>query len=44
MTDENFAKKLKHSLEEAVKMGARPIFDNNWRTQSIRLRLASWLS
>jgi cardiolipin synthase len=42
--DENFAKKLKQSIEQAVKMGARPIFDNNWRTQSIRLRVASWLS
>jgi len=42
--DENFAKKLKQSLEEAVKLGARPVFANNWRTQPIRLRLASWLS
>ena len=41
--DENFAKKLKHSLEQAIKMGARRIFENNWRTQPIRLRLASWL-
>ena len=42
--DENFAKKLKQSLEEAVKLGARPVFANNWKTQPIRLRLASWLS
>jgi len=42
--DENFAKKLKQSLAEAVKLGARPVFENNWRTQTIRLRLASWLS
>ena len=42
--DENFAKKLKHSLEQAIKMGARRIFENNWITQPIRLRLASWLS
>jgi cardiolipin synthase len=42
--DENFAKKLKHSLEQAIKMGARRIFENSWRTQPIRLRLASWLS
>lgn len=42
--DENFAKTLKHSLELAIKMGARRIFENNLRTQSIRLRLASWLS
>ena len=41
--DENFAKKLKNSLEQAIKMGARRIFENNWRTQPIRLRLASWL-
>ena len=39
--DENFAKKLKYSLEQAVKMGARPVFSNNWKTQTIRLRLAS---
>ncbi|MGB2689930.1 MAG: cardiolipin synthase ClsB [Desulfobacterales bacterium] len=41
--DENFAKKLKNSLEQAIKMGARQILQNNWRTQPIRLRLASWL-
>ncbi|MEJ2235446.1 MAG: cardiolipin synthase ClsB [Syntrophobacterales bacterium] len=42
--DENFAKKLKQSLEQAIKMGARRIFENNWKTQPIRLRLAIWLS
>ena len=42
--DENFAKKLKQSLEQAIKMGARRIFENSWRTQPIRVRLASWLS
>jgi len=42
--DENFAKKLKHSLKQAIKMGARRILQNHWRTQPIRLRLASWLS
>ena len=42
--DENFAKKLKHSLEQAIKMGARRIFEKNWRAQNIGLRLASWLS
>jgi len=41
--DENFAKKLKNSLEQAIKMGARRILLNHWRTQPIRLRLASWL-
>ncbi len=42
--DESFAKKLKQSLEQAIKMGARRISENSWRTQSIKLRLASWLS
>ncbi len=42
--DENFAKTLKHSLEQAVKIGAQRIFEETWRTQPIRLRLASWLS
>ena len=42
--DASFAKKLKHSLEQAIKMGARRIFENNWITQPMRLRLASWLS
>lgn len=41
--DVNFAKKLKKSLEQAINMGARRIFLNHWRTQPIRLRLASWL-
>jgi cardiolipin synthase len=42
--DASFAKNLKHSLEQAIKMGARRIFENNWITQPIRLRLVSWLS
>jgi cardiolipin synthase A/B len=42
--DENFAKKLKYSLEQTIKIGARRISGNNWRTQTIWLRLASWLS
>jgi cardiolipin synthase len=42
--DENFAKKLKHSLEQAIKMGARRILQNHWRTKPILLRLANWLS
>ncbi len=41
--DEKFAKKLKHSLEQAIKIGARRILQNHWRTQPIRLRLVSWL-
>ena len=44
VVDDRFAKKLKQSLEEAIRMGARRIFENRWRTQPIRLRLASWLS
>jgi len=42
--DENFAKELKHSLEQAIKMGARRIFENKWKMQPIRVRLVSWLS
>ena len=42
--DEGFAKKLKFSLEQAIKMGARRINENSWRTKSSRQRLASWLS
>ena len=42
--DENFAKTLKHSLEQAIKTGARRISENTWGTQPITLRLVSWLS
>ena len=42
--DEGFAKKLKLSLEQAIKIGARRIVENSWRTKSSRQRLASWLS
>jgi cardiolipin synthase A/B len=42
--DENFAKTLKHSLEQAIKMGARPISENIWKNKPILLRLVSWLS
>jgi cardiolipin synthase len=42
--DETFAKKLKCSLEMAIKTGARRIFENNWRTQTFAMRLTSWLS
>ena len=42
--DENFAMELKHSLEQAIKMGARRIVENSWRKKSIKLRLVSWLS
>jgi cardiolipin synthase len=42
--DEGFAKELKFSLEQAMETGAQRIGENNWRTQSIGQRLASWLS
>ncbi len=42
--DESFAKKLKFSLEEAIKIEARRILENKWRGQPIRHRVASWLS
>ena len=42
--DENFAEQLALSLEQAIKTGARGIVKKNWRTQTSRLRLASWLS
>ncbi len=42
--DEGFAKELKSSLEQAMATGAQRINANNWRTQSIGQRLASWLS
>ena len=42
--DEGFAKELKFSLEQALEIGAQRIGENNWRTQSIGQRLASWLS
>ena len=42
--DEGFAKELKFGLEQAMETGAQRIDENNWRTQSIGQRLASWLS
>ena len=42
--DENFACTLKHSLNQAINTGARRELQNQWRTQPIVLRLASWLS
>ncbi|MBN1830450.1 MAG: cardiolipin synthase ClsB, partial [Deltaproteobacteria bacterium] len=44
VVDETFAKKLKYSLELAIKTGARRIFENIWRKQTFRMRLTSWLS
>ncbi len=42
--DEDFAKELKISLEQAMATGAQRMGVNNWRTKSINLRVASWLS
>jgi len=42
--DGNFANELKHSLEQAVKMGAERVYEKNLRAQTTRMRLASWLS
>jgi cardiolipin synthase A/B len=42
--DENFAKKLNHSLAQAIKIGTQRISGKIWRTQPMTLRLASWLS
>jgi len=42
--DQGFAKELKLSLEQAKETGAQRIGENNWKTQSSRQRLASWLS
>jgi cardiolipin synthase A/B len=44
VVDEDFANELKQSLDEAIRKGARRIFENSWGTQSFRLRLTSWLS
>jgi cardiolipin synthase len=44
VVDDNFAKELKQSLDEAMRKGARRISENSWSTQSFRLRLTSWLS
>jgi cardiolipin synthase len=42
--DGNFAKELKYSLEQAVKMGAGRVYEKNLRAQTTRMRLVSWLS
>mgnify|MGYP001827714567 FL=1 len=42
--DEGFAKELRFSLEQAMETGAQRIGENNWRTQSVGQRPASWLS
>ncbi len=42
--DEDFAKELKYSMEQAIKDGARRIFGNKLSSKSFRFRLTSWLS
>jgi cardiolipin synthase len=42
--DRNFATALKDSLGQAIKVGARRVSGNNWRSQPIMLRLLCWLS
>jgi cardiolipin synthase len=42
--DENFAQELRQSLDQAIKVGARRIFESSFRTQNIGWRMASWLS
>ncbi len=42
--DEKFAKELKDSLEQAVKMGAMRVYEKNLRAQTTRMRITSWLS
>jgi cardiolipin synthase len=42
--DENFAIKLKNSLEKAIDIGARRISESSWKEKSTKLRLVSWLS
>ena len=40
--DQDFAATLQDSLEQAIKVGARRVSENNWRSQPIMLRLVSW--
>ncbi len=42
--DKSFATALQDSLEQAIKAGARRIFENKWKLQPIMLRLLCWLS
>jgi cardiolipin synthase A/B len=34
---------LKHSLEQSIETGTRHVSKNNWNTQTISLRMVSWL-
>ncbi len=42
--DEDFARKLRNSLEQAMNTGAQRIFQNQWRSQPIGRRLLCWFS
>ncbi len=42
--DRGFAGTLKDSLDQAIKMGARRISGQTWKSQPATLRLVSWLS
>jgi cardiolipin synthase len=42
--DQSFATALKDSLEQAIKVGARRVFEKKWRLQPFMLRLVCWLS
>jgi cardiolipin synthase A/B len=42
--DQSFATALNDSLEQAIEVGARRVFEKNWRLQPLMLRLVCWLS
>lgn len=42
--DSHFAKTLKHSLEQAIRVGAKRVHHHRWKTQPIILRMIIWLS
>lgn len=42
--DQKFADTLKDSLEQAITKGAKRVLEDSWSSQSILLRLISWLS
>jgi cardiolipin synthase len=42
--DQSFATALNDSLEQAIEVGARRVFEKNWRLQPFILRLVCWLS
>jgi cardiolipin synthase A/B len=42
--DPDFAATLKDSLEQAMKIGAKRVSEQTWRSQPVVLRLVSWIS